>query len=208
MYRILLFCALLSLLPGCVTLPILQFGGPDLYSDGIRILTPEEVMYAYEARVDKPMAYTNFAYYLSKEYRRSRSEFRRHDILGQIIPVVDARLDEAAGRKEYVLRFERDIGQYNFRTRTFHTGFAQVGYLHYTANYGIYFVNGNDWDLFAMPEDRAREIVRRGTRTVQWEARITVDSAGGRVLSSGPLSFLARERKVLNVAIKDLKVYW
>ncbi|MDH5327701.1 MAG: hypothetical protein OEY58_19780 [Gammaproteobacteria bacterium] len=200
--------SILLVLTGCFTLPILQFGEPSVYSNGIRILTPDEVMYAYESRVDKPMAYTSFAYYLSKEYRRSRNEFRRHDILGQIIPVVDARLDEAASRKEYVLRFERDIGEYHFRTGAFHTGFARVGYLHYTANYGIYFVNGKEWDMFSMPEDRARDIIRRGTRTVQWEARVRVTSVGRDKLSYGPLSFLANNRKVVNVAIKDLKVYW
>lgn len=200
-----LFLVLCLQLTACELLPT----QPDhVLPNGEWLLTPEELMYAYESRVENPIAYKAFAYYLSTEYRRTHNEFRKHDILREIKPTVDARLDEAFDRKDYVLRFERNIGEYDFGSGAFHTGFAKFGYLHYTGNYGISFTNGLEWELFSMPKDLARDVINRGKRKVRWEARVRVQSVERRKIAAGPFSFLEGKRKVLNVAIKHLEIYW
>lgn len=116
----------------------------------------DTAFYVYEVFSEIKTPREELAEYISKDYRRARDEFSRHDLLVEINPVLDKRIEEAASAKLFNIRIGGKLGEYDFDKKGFKTGFSENTFVPYSYGYAASFTNIGKAEYLPVTVEKAR----------------------------------------------------
>lgn len=128
------------------------------YAQETERLTDDEVPFVYESRAKIPTSDEKLAGYLSAEYRNARDEFTKNELLEKIRPVLKSKLAQAKTNSEYFLRVGAELGQYNFSSNTFPSGFSSSTFIPFKDSYAVVFDNVKDIENIPVSLESAKSL--------------------------------------------------
>lgn len=164
-------------------------------------LSDENVAFIYEARSSVPTPEHKLAAYISRDYARARDEFTKHELMGQLRPVIQERIAEGAATREVMLRVRGRLGDYDFDRKTFPTGFTDGSFIPFSDGYAVSFKNGDAMSDVSVNLDRAKSLsdsLRRNRRIV---TTIFAD-----VVNAEEKQLNRSRKKIINVRVSKIKV--
>lgn len=129
-----------------------------IYAQEMERLTDDEVPFVYESRAKIPASDEKLAEYLSTEYRNARDEFTKQELMEKIKPILKSKLTEAKTNVEYYLRIGIELGQYNFSSKTFPSGFSSGTFIPFKNSYAVMFDNVKDIENIPVSLDAAKSL--------------------------------------------------
>ena len=119
-------------------------------------VTDSNVPFLYESRAAIRMPDHRLASIISKDYRDAGDEFTRHDLLQQLKPVIENRLDQAADTARVFLSIGSTLGDYNFGHEAFPSGMSADTYIRFRDPYQVRFSNAPLFEFIPVPPEQAR----------------------------------------------------
>ena len=160
------------------------------------------IAFLYESRVSDRERYLEdevLAGILSQEFKMSRDEFERREMMQTLGPEVKRRLADGAATSEVYLDLGVLLGEYNFEKGGFPTGWSASTYVEYDYSFAVMFDNGAAVSLFPMELEAARELARelRNNRDVVMRLR-------GDIVGHERRQLNRRRHRVLYINVKSM----
>lgn len=167
-WRTFAICAVLSALP-------LSAAAQTRITDG-------NIPFLYESRAAVRAPDHRLAAILSKDYRNAEDEFTRHDLLQQIKPVIEDRLNQARQTTQVYMLIGDQLGNYDFDRSAFPTDMSENTYIRFDNGYEVRYDNADQFGFVPVPPEEARSLAGalRSSRAVTFRmeggvARATED---------------------------------
>lgn len=129
------------------------------FPQDVETLSDELTPFVYESRAQIPTSDEKLAEMLSSDYRNAPDEFAKHDLMQRIQPILKTRLADAKKRNEYSIRINTQLGQYDFNSKSFPSGFSETTFIPFNGNkYGVMFDNVRAIQNIPVPLENARTL--------------------------------------------------
>lgn len=164
-------------------------------------VTDENIPFLYESRAAVKAPEHKIAALISTDYRNSKDEFTRHDLMKQLRPVITERLGEAKKTKDVLMRVGTKLGDYDFNKHVFPTGIDGDTFLNLENGYAVKFTNADAVSLLPVDTETARSLAGhlRDTR----RAGLTIH---GVIVGAKEEKLNYSLRKVLKIKIIKIEV--
>ncbi len=163
-------------------------------------LNARNVIYYYEANSDVSTPLHVLAPLVSMDYRDSKDEFTRRDLLKDIEPNIEKEKNIARGTSRVIVKAKVKLGKYDFDRSAFETGVGSWTYISY-GDYAIAFTNGEKIEHVPLEEERARGLAEHLRKS-----RVAVVTIYGEVVDAEERSFRNGEKKTVLIRADQLNV--
>ena len=169
MKKISMLCALTAI--GIFVLPISAWAQTRI--------TDSNIPFLYESRAAIRAPDHKLAALLSKDFRNAADEFTRHDLLEQIKPVIEDRLNQARQTTKVYLLIGDQLGNYDFDRSAFPTDMSENTYIRFDNGYRVQYDNADQFTFIPLPAEEARSLASalRRSRAVTFRMEGTIARA-------------------------------
>jgi hypothetical protein len=143
----------------------------------------KQLMFTVLAASKMPVDYEKIAGIISSDYRSTKDEFKKKDLLTALKPGIDAEVEKAKGELYLYMDVSDSINKYDFESKSFPVpSFRETGslrYFHKMPAYNLTFSNQKDFSDFPVADETAaRNIESMRTKYQQMKIRIYFFASG------------------------------